>query len=206
MSYIEFKYKGMIENWVDKNYGAWIKSIQKDKYSSFDDDIASLLFCYSGNMNEIYNKLLRGWNLSLSKEDIDLYNKQIEIINNEILNHQINDNIITCRFTGTKLIKCLNNGNRIKNGTVFVDNAFVSTTLLPSLMLSFARERKYNCLLKIYIPKGSNALYLKFNKSRLDEEELLLPLGCTFKVKNKYYDFKIMKVVYECDLLEINRK
>lgn len=82
----------------------------------------------------------------------------------------IPENIITYRFLPQKTLDIIKDS---KDG-VFIENGFLSTTLDPSICNSDSDFRGMNCVLRIYVPKGSKAIYADFIENR-GEKELLFP-------------------------------
>lgn len=80
----------------------------------------------------------------------------------------------------------------------------MSTTLVADLLRSFAKSHKYDCLLKLYLPKGTKGAYIDFDNkyNMLNECEFLLPINTSFILKKKFFSFKYMKSIYECYLAE----
>lgn len=194
-----------LKQWAKENYGQWLEKIQITQYSYSSKNVSDLLSGYSGNMDRVYNQMLRGkikFPKSQSKELIE----NINIMNNEILNLQLKENIIVWRWTSKKEFKFLFESNKIKKGDTFTDKAFMSTTLVADLLKDFAKSRKYNCLLKLYLNKGTKGAYIDFYDKyhMLNECEFLLPIKTSFVLKKKCFSFKYMKWIYECYLAEQN--
>ncbi|OPJ58151.1 ADP-ribosyltransferase [Clostridium chromiireducens] len=102
-----------------------------------------------------------------------------------------------------ELLKLLFEKQKIKVGHTFTDKAFIDTTLVPDLIRDFADTHKYNCLLKLHLPKGIKGAYVEFyhKNDHLNECEFLLPLNSIFVLKKKYFSLRYMKKVYECYLV-----
>ena len=202
MKYREFYLKEDIDNWVINNYGEWINILNKEKYNykAGNTDLADLLYCYGGNNYITYNNILRGFE-EYSENERKENLKEIDIINKSISKFKLNDEIVVWRFTHKDFFETLFEDFKVKKENTFTEKAFMSTTLIPSLLLEFAKKNKYNCLLKLYLPRGTKGAYLKFNNTLLNEEEFLLPFGATFVLKNRYYDFRFRKWVYKCSLM-----
>lgn len=201
--YREFFNTDEVNNWVDKNYTKWLEKIKIERYHMENNDIGNLLYGYCGNLSELYNKILRGFSVKCEDDKLKEVLNRIEIINNEILKHRLNENIIVYRATYKNLLKCFNAGKKVKSGDTFVDKAFVSTSLLLDCAIEFSSSYKCDSILKLYLPKGIPGVYIKFDYklSKLEESEFLLPKGCTFVVKKKYFNFKYWKTIYECDVI-----
>lgn len=202
--FIEFHSEQEAHEWAMKYYEKWIRDIQPDlaNIEKLDENnIGYLLYSYAGNMNILYNEFLRGINKEVYKDNLDEYSKNIDIITKEISRFELQDNIIVYRYTHKNLFKYLSKSLKIKIGNTVIDKGFMSTTLLPNLLRKFAKDHHYNCLLKIYLPKGTKGVYIRFDKSVLNEHEFLLPPNATFKIVKKYFSIKYLKIVYECELI-----
>lgn len=199
----EFTTEEEAKRWAEENYGQWLKDIQITEYSYNSKNINDLLYGYTGNMYQIYNPMLRGWGKYDNKEIVE-YSQKINIINNEISKINLKENIVVWRYTHKKLFKLLFENHKIKVGQTFTDKAFMDTTLVAELLHSFAFDHKYNCLLKLYLPKGTKGVYIDFydKDSILNECEFLLPTNATFMLKKKGFSFRYMKKVYECYLVK----
>lgn len=200
-SYKKFKTEDDAKKWAKENYEHWLEKIQITKYSYLSENVNDLLYGYSGNMDRIYNQMLRG-KKKYNKKETEKYTQHINIINNTISKLQLKENIQVWRWTDKKEFKLLFKSNNIKKGDTFIDRAFMSTTLVVDLLENFAKERKYDCLLKLYLPKGTKGAYIDFysKQSILNECEFLLPIGTSFVLKRKYFSPRYMKMVYVCYL------
>lgn len=185
--------------WVTKYYRAWLNYIQEYKNAKKPDNAAQLLYDYTGGMNIPYNQYLRKMN-ELKKENVEQYSRDIDIITKEISKFSLLENIVVYRYTSTGFFKTMFLSPKLQVGKTYTDPGFMSTTLVCNLLQAFAAKRKYNCLLKLYLPKGTKGAYVKFDDSLLNEEEFLLPPNTTFRVIRKYFDFKYHRV-YECEVL-----
>jgi len=70
--------------------------------------------------------------------------------------------------------------------------------LVPSLLKEFAKKHKYNCILKLYLPKGTKGAYIRFSNCVLNECEFLLPPNSKFILVRKHISLKY-RMVYECE-------
>jgi len=66
----------------------------------------------------------------------------------------------------------------------------MSTTLVLGLLKEFAKKHRYNCVLKLYLPKGTKEAYIRFNNSILNEHEFLIPPNLTFRLIMKHFSLK----------------
>lgn len=198
----EFTTEDEAKTWGTENYGQWLEHIQITRFSCESNDISDLLSGYSGSMNGKYNTMLRD-EITYSKKEVKKYTQHIDIINREISILQLKENIIVWRWTSINDFKKLFKFNKINKGQTFADKAFMSTTLVADLLKNFAKERNYNCLLKLYLPKGTKGAYVDFfdEYHMLNECEFLLPLNTSFVLKKKCFSLRYMKMVYECYLV-----
>lgn len=196
--YREFNTEEEVEQWAEDNYGAWLKRLKKNKYDIFSHDIADILNFYTGNMNLIFNRFLRG-RIKCNKKESNDYNSKINIINKEISRFETAENIVVWRYTDKRFFQSLFENRRVKVGTIFTEKGFMSTTLMPEKLESFAENHHYNLLLKIYLPEGTKGAYIDFENDGLDENEFLLPSGCQFRlIKKRYRIFHKPHYIYEC--------
>lgn len=143
------------------------------------------VFFYTGSMSRKWNKVLRSYPSIESgqfessargvfAEDGEQIGRILEV-NSVLTQHIIPENIVVYRYTEKKLIKKLCSTRILKTGMCFTDKGFFSTTLVKQLLLGFAKKHRYDCLLKIYIPKGTKGAYvsIKNSPSILNEQEVL---------------------------------
>ena len=201
----EFFAEDEAKRWAKENYGDWLDKIQITKYSYSSKNINDLLFGYSGNMDRVYNQRLRG-KIKNCENQCKEFMKNIKIINNEISKLKLKENVIVWRWTSKSEFKKLFENAKIKKGHTFIDKAFMSTTLVADLLENFAKNRKYDCLLKLYLPKGTKGAYIDFYDKYhlLNECEFLLPTNTSFVFQKKFFSFKYMKWIYECYLVGQN--
>jgi hypothetical protein len=195
----EFHSSQEADEWAIHNFGQWIKDIRDSKDNLDRNSVAYLLYAYSGNMNIIYNRFLRGFK-DFDEDESKEYSRDIAIIAKEISKFELQDNIIVYRYTNRKWFGYLFQGLKPRLGKMFTDKGFMSTTLVPQLLKEFAKNHRYNCILKLYLPKGTKGAYLKFDNSILNEQEFLLPLNSTFRLIRKRLSLKY-GMVYECELI-----
>jgi len=201
----EFLVEHEAKQWAKENYEHWLRKIQITEYSYHSNSINDLLWGYSGNMDRAYNQMLRG-KIKFTENQSKDFMHNIKIINNEISKLQLKENIIVWRWTSKNEFQALFENTEIKKGNTFTDKAFMSTTLVADLLRNFAKSRKYDCLLKLYLPKGTKGSYIDFNNKyhMLNECEFLLPINTSFILKKKFFSFKYMKWIYECYLAKQN--
>lgn len=88
-----------------------------------------------------------------------------------------------------------------KSEKTFIDKGFLSTTLVPDLLRKFAKKHRYDCILKIYLPKGTKAVYINYDDSMLNEHEILLPTNSSLRLIKKHFSI-LYSYVYECELID----
>lgn len=194
----EFQCVREADEWVMKFYGQWLKEIEGTKSNINKNNIGNLLSNYTSSMNVQYNNFLRG-NIEFDEDMAEEVSRGISIIAKEICKFSLQENIIVYRYTNKKLFKCLFEFSRPEIGKAFTDKGFISTTLAPDLLKEFAKNHHYNCVLKLYLPKGTKGVYIRF-KDGINEQEFLLPPNSTFKLIRKYISMKY-NMVYECELV-----
>lgn len=191
----EFHTDKEASQWAIDYFGSWIKGIEDDK-----GNIGKLIYNYSGGMNILYNDFLRGYN-RIEKEQIPEYSRNISIMAKEISKFSLEENIIVYRYTHKVLFRKLFESSKPKIGKTFTEKGFMSTTLVADLLRQFAKEHKYNCILKLYLPKGTKGAYISGGKIKLHEQEFVLPPNATFKLIRKNFSFKYFMCIYECELV-----
>lgn len=198
-TFCEFDSSQDVDEWAAHNFGQWIKEIRSGKDNIDTNNIGYLLYAYSGSMNIIYNRLLRG-SKDFDENEIEEYSRNIAIITEEISKLELPENIIAYRYTNRKWFSNLFESSKPRVGEIFTDKGFMSTTLVSELLKEFAKEHRYNCILKLYLPKGTKGAYLKFDNSILNEQEFLLPPNSTFRLIRKHLSFRY-GLVYICELI-----
>ncbi|AHF11214.1 MULTISPECIES: ADP-ribosyltransferase [Dehalobacter] len=194
--YKEFHSSQDAEDWAKKYFHEWINNLQLKA----DKNLSQLLFEYSGNMNIVYNRYLRG-NQDFSDKEAKEYSEDIKTISNALCKFELKENIIVYRYTHKNLLKLLFNSSKPKVGKTFVEKGFLSTTLVRDLLKDFAKEHHYNCVLKIFLPIGTKGAFIKFNDSLLNEQEFLLPPNTKFMLIRKSINRRL-QMVYECKLVD----
>lgn len=201
----EFFAEDEAKKWAKENYGDWLDKIQITKYNHSSKYVGDLLSGYSGSMNGKYNTMLRG-EIKYNNRDTKIYTQNINIINDAISKLKLKENIKVWRWTSKNEFEKLFKNAKIKKGDTFTDKAFMSTTLVADLLRDFAKNKKYDCLLRLYLPKGTKGAYIDFYDKyhMLNECEFLLPTNTSFVLKKKFFSFKYMKWIYECYLVGQN--
>lgn len=186
--------------WAMHNFAPWIKKLQQVEDNHDENNIENLLNAYTGSENLIINRFLRG-NCMPYEDNLEELSRKVEIIEKEICKFKLQENIIVYRYTHKNFLRQLFGHSEIKREKVFVEKAIMSTTLVANLLIEFAKNRKCNCLVKLYLPKGTKGVYVKFDNGLLNEHEFLLPPNSKFKLIGKSYSFKYGMFVYKCELV-----
>ena len=191
------------EIWAKKYYREWI-AVSRHGVTHCENSVHNLFFALTGNMHEIYNNVLRFLNRGLKiygTPDTNGYLCEIVSMSDEISKHRVPENITVFRYTRKRHFCELFDSKEPQVGDIGTDPSFVSTTLVRDLLKEFALQHRYNCLLKIYVPKGSAGIYINWGDlSTLNEQEILFPPNTTFKIIRKSHN--IFKPYYECLLLQ----
>jgi hypothetical protein len=176
------KYKEF-ENSDEGNAWGWMHF--SDVLTPEDNSAYESVLFYTGSMSRKWNKVLRRYPSIESgqfessargefAEDGEQI-RRIKEVNSVVTQHRIPENIIVYRYTNKKLIRKLCSAWILKRGMRFTDKGFFSTTLVSHLLMDFANKHECDCLLKIYIPKGTKGAYvsIKNSPSILNEQEVL---------------------------------
>lgn len=173
------------ENSDEGNQWGW--EYFKDVLTPDENPAFESVFFYTGSMSRIWNRVLRrnppiesGEFEIRAKNEFSSGTDQIQRIldvNSVLQKHNIPENIVVYRYTDKKVVKKLCSTYILRRGMQFKDKGFLSTTLVSKLLVSFAKKHDYNCLLKIYVPKGTRGAYvsIKHPLAKLNEQEILLP-------------------------------
>lgn len=189
------------DDWGNNFYREWLEKIQLLNGNIKNNNISNPLYLYTGNLYLPYNRFLRG-QIKPNKKQANIYSKDIETIKNEISKFELYENIIVYRYTYKTHFKKLFENSTPKVGEIFIEKGFASTTLVKSLLEDFAKKHRYKCLLKMYLPKGTKGVYIKFNDC-LNEQEFLLPPNAKFVLNRKRLNFNLsFPIIYECELIE----
>ncbi|GEM_PF-3885119 len=167
----------------------------EEEKTSFYDTLGAL----TGSYYRIYNSVLWG---DTGYADIEEIMREIEILNTGISSYIIPEDIVVYRATNLKLIKNLFNGYFPIKGTVVKYPAFLHTSLVKRTAWELIRGdfTKYNCVMKIYIVKGSRGIFVDPARTgHLNEQEIILPINCMLEIK------KVLPGYYECMVSQWNR-
>lgn len=87
-----------------------------------------------------------------------------------------------------------------KRGSVVQEKGFMSTSLLSSIVnVNEIYTNEVN-ILKLYVNKGSIGIYVNSITKRSEQELLLYPNSFLKLLKYPYYDERLNKIVWECEV------
>lgn len=109
---------------------------------------------------------------------------KIIALNSILQKYSLPESIVVHRFAHIPDIIKMSKACFLHKGVQFSDKAFVSTTLVKNLLVSFGKENGCSCVLRIYLPKGLPGAYVSFktDKTLLNEQEFLLPPNVSIKI------------------------
>lgn len=200
--YKRFNYDEACE-WGKKNYGDWMINIQSQEYKP-KTPAEKFFRSYTQGIHHCYNRVLRSGDLDNYDFDDNIVISKDMFIESEkeIRNRQIDDNIFVYRYISKKFLELMKKwGNSsfgpIRRGTQLVERGYMSTTMsLESVEnRNYANLRK-NSMLIIYVPKGTNGVYVDL-LSDMGENEIIFSPGVKLKVLNNYLFGKFI----ECELV-----
>lgn len=184
--YKEFKNSKEAKTWGKKHFSKIISTKSNIKKMS--------ILCYTGSMAKKYNRIMR-CSPPIENEDFEQKVKRefssdgiqisyIKCLYEITKNNEIPENIILYRYTKKEHIKSLCKEKKIKKNNIYEDKAFTSTTLVKNNLIEFAKKHEYDCLLKIYTPKGTKGIYstIKEKIQQLDEQEIIIKPLTKFKI------------------------
>ena len=149
------------------------------------------IYYYTGSWYRvIFFHLKRGNYRDGSDPDTDA---EIDMLDGSINKGKIPDDIVVYRATRWKTLK-----STIENNVV-TPEAYWSTSLLLKRAVLFKlqqRDEHYDCILKIYLPKGSKGLYVSELKEhdQLSEFEVLLPRDSKFRIIKRRLFSRLLEV------------
>lgn len=197
-NYKEFQTSEEADAWAWNNYADILTPGEENvEYMS--------VFYYTGSMSRKWNSVLRR-HPSIESGDFEKSAvrefcsdgeqiRRIKEVNAVLRRHYIPENIVVYRHTHLDVIKKLCFPGGIKNGAIFSDKGFFSTTLIKELLDKFAKNHECNCLLKLYLPKGLQGAYVSLKNpfARLNEQEILLPPNTKFEIMKIHRTFPFCK-------------
>lgn len=198
MTYIEFE-KHNSNDWIKKTFWGW-----KERYQNFYKENSlwsrpiTPLECYGGGHMTRVNELLRTGHSSV--DDNALCDFKNFLDNDFKFAPTVKDDIIVYRYIDKNVFDEISSGI-----SPYIDRGFLSTTLNSKLYLENDFRLNYldtDYILKIFVKKGTKALYVSgFENSVESEFELLFRRSSKLrKLKDAYYDNEIERNVLECEL------
>ena len=172
--YKEFFSTKDAEDWAKKQY-AEVCSVEFAQSEFYD-----ALYAYAGGLYVSINFFLRrGGELSIRANHV------LKVLREQVPSCSVPENIVVYRHTCLKIIEHLCGDNAIKQGMRFYDKGFLSTSLLKKCALNFNEGQPLDCILKLYLPKGTKGVYIcyKHSASCLNEQEILLAPEILFEIK-----------------------
>lgn len=171
--YKEFFSTKEASDWAEKQY-AEVCSAEFAQSEFYD-----ALYAYAGGLYVPINFFLRrGGEPSIRADNV------LKVLKEQVPNYSIPEDIVVYRHTCLKTIENLCGVNTIKRGMRFYDKGFLSTSLLKKCALDFKDGEPLDCLLKLYLPKGTKGVYISYKHrvSYLEEQEILLAPEILFEV------------------------
>ncbi|MCM1395049.1 MAG: hypothetical protein NC132_02915 [Corallococcus sp.] len=190
-NYLDFRSTEEADKWGEKSFPNLVnKEFKKTKEFQ-------ALFLYGGNMFRPINRYLRG----LQEGRDELYSL-VNLINDVVLNNSTPENVTVYRSTHIKVIKKLCKKHILRKGLIFTDKAYFSTSLCAGCAYDYGKIHSKDCLLKLYLPKGTKGAYLSYKGtfSTLNEQEFLLASSTKFEIIKVHYFTKPMLI--ECKVVE----
>lgn len=182
--YREFTNEAEVETWAREHYAGLLQ--MSPKCQLYED-----IFSYTGNLFTSVNELMRAlppygtpafleYSPGNYWEEFEMIPRIADVLNQ----NETPEDIIVYRFTHLKVMRNLCGTWLLRSGVTFSDKAFLSTTLLWKQLVPFGKDHHCNCMLKLYLPKGTHGAYVSLNDEwdRLREYEFLLPPNLRFKI------------------------
>ena len=189
MDYREFTNADEAEQWAREHYPNLLSlNSESEQYK--------LIFYYTGSWYKALNLLMRACpavgSEAFDKVDFRDYAEEKEDIialNSVLQNHSLPEPIVVHRVTHISDIIKMSGVRFLRKGVQFSDKAFVSTTMVKSLLIPFGKENRCSCVLRIHLPKGFPGACISFKagKSLLNEQEFLLPPNVSMKISKVHY-------------------
>lgn len=156
-------------------------------YEEMNKEEINIINKYTETDYEQINYSLR--NTEEDKLDNDTKNK-MKVIDKEISKNQVDKDIVVYRGVDAKDFDYYNYKD------IITDSAYVSTSFSQKIAKEFSNYNNNPYMLKILVPKGTNALLIGTNTGLLfNEQELLLPRNLKYKVIDKSNKEMIIKVI-----------
>lgn len=199
MKYCEFKKEQEAIEWLNYNYGEFLKNIQQDSYK--EGTLGWALFNYTGSLSKNYNKMLRDSNGDIENlvgEKDDICN--INLIYNAFNLNELKTNIILFHYFDIDF----ENLKELSINKCYKKDCFISTTMLKKTegIKKLINNNRYNAVLEIKIKQGTKIIPIGNNpRSKLKEYEIILHPNCEFKIiKKKRKWLSKIKYVITCEI------
>jgi len=166
--YIEIKTEAELEAWINRNY----TKTQLDYLKASVNNVDSPLFFFVGEGHRRINRELRN---NSQQENGD---SRIDELQRIVSSFSVSENIITYRYVDKNEYRCFRRKTAFKR--TYVYPCFCSTTLIKDLY-SIDEIKCNRRVIKIYIPKGTQCVYIPEAVENSPEYELLLPYHTKFK-------------------------
>ncbi len=166
--YIEIKTEAELEAWINRNY----TKTQLDYLKASVNNVDSPLFFFVGEGYRRINRKLRN---SPQQENDDF---RIDELKRIVSSFSVSENIITYRYVDKNEYRCFRRKTAFKR--TYVYPCFCSTTLIKDLY-SIDEIKCNRRVIKIYIPKCTQCVYIPEAVENSPEYELLLPYHTKFK-------------------------
>ncbi|MBO5041017.1 MAG: hypothetical protein J6D09_07980 [Clostridia bacterium] len=181
--YKELQSSAEATEWAEKHFADVL-------HMSFDDPLCHSIRSYTGSCSDAWNAFLRRSNSKkgfYTKKERDFWGEELDEIDaiiDFLHQHIIPENLLVFRYTNLKDIQTLCGKKTLRPKMRFSDKAYFSTTLVRLLLRSFICKKRYNCVLKLFLPQGLHGAYVsvKDEKSVLNEQEILLPPNTKFEI------------------------
>lgn len=196
--YREIKTKEEASEYQTEKYGEYCKQYVKKTKIMFNykyrmSEMGYFMEGYLGNTYSYINAYMRN-----GETDNERYNVLIDRLNELILcAPQTDENIVVYRGVSQSTMNIILNQSKEYDGN-YMEKAFMSTSLrLETVLREFP---SYDCIMKIYVPKGAFVLGVDGIKDR-SEEEMLFPENQWLKYIDKKKNKEIGKYIYEFELV-----
>lgn len=158
---------------------AWGRSFYRDWRAGLDEEESSALGRYQASGYDLINASLRGlagtaWIPPTLPSHIALLDQALAKA------PPLTEDLLVYRAVDKLALK------GVRQGQTFVDQGFVSTTLVETVAQRFTGRLKFPLLAVIRVPKGTRAGYLERREGIRNENELLLPRGLRFRLVSRH--------------------
>lgn len=194
-----------LERWVEDNYLCWSlqhKCLYNLAEAYYDIELNDPIKVYSGNLYRQMNTFLRDgfseYPKTKLKYEIDLL--RLTILSSPV----IADNIIVYRWENRAVF--LEMCKTLSNGIPFRQAGFLSTTFKPFAEPFERYDNDEFVLLKLYIPKGTHAVYTDL-VARHGEYELIFLDGLYMRLQGEIETYEDTdRIVRAVDVIDLKRR